>query len=97
MTLAAPIVGIVSLMMSGAYTAIGVYVGMLLAKYASACGQLSQTRSRLTLEEAMEAQQKFWKLAGILFLVIVGISVVSSIVLGLMVHRLAAMASQLHS
>ena len=64
--------------MSGFYVvvaAIYIFLGMYLLNYSKAIGRLLIDDQVNTLEAALQAQQKFWRLAGILVVVMLVVSV----------------------
>jgi len=73
----------------GAMTAIGggyviaaiiyIVLGVYLVKYSSAIGRLSQSGDGIDMEEALVSQRKFWKLAGILTLLMIVVAVVGMV------------------
>ena len=66
------------IVMSGFYVviaAIYIFLGMYLLNYSKAIGRLLVDDQVNTLEAALQAQQKFWRLAGILVVVILVVSV----------------------
>ena len=70
--------------------AIYVFLGMYLLKYARAIGQLMVDDDVATLELALQSQQKFWRLAGIMVLIMLVLSligIVAAIVIPMMASR----------
>ncbi len=74
----------------GLMIAVILYLGMgalyavpalFLGKYSSSIGKLAQSGSSADLEAALEAQRSFWKFAGIVALVIIGINLVSIVLI----------------
>ncbi len=55
-------IGIVYAVMSLIYIMMGIY----LFKYSSAIGRLLQSASMIDMEDALDSQRKFWKIAGII-------------------------------
>ena len=74
-----PQAGIAMVLMFGAYTTITVYYGLLLLRYANGCAAVANSRGMADLETALEAQRNFWKFAGIMTLVAIGISLLSTL------------------
>ncbi len=56
--------------------AIYIFLGMYLLNYSKAIGRLLVDDEVNTLEVALQAQQKFWRLAGIMVLVMLVVSVI---------------------
>lgn len=64
-------IGAMYALMSIIYIALAVY----LLKYSSAIGRLLHSTNAIDMEDALDSQRKFWKLAGILTLVMIVVSV----------------------
>lgn len=78
--------GLVYLVIAAVYTFLGIY----LLSYSRSISQLLNDGKVASLEMALQSQQKFWRLAGILALIMVVISVlgiIAAIVIPLMVNR----------
>lgn len=70
--------------MYGLMSVIYIMMGIYLIKYSSAIGRLLQSASAVDMEEALIAQRKFWKIAGIItavMLVVMLIGIVAAIVI----------------
>ena len=61
---AGPLIGVA--VMYGVMGIIYVMMGVYLFKYSSAIGRLLQSVSVIDMEEALQSQRKFWKIAGII-------------------------------
>jgi hypothetical protein len=79
--LAIPIAGVIGVLMSGTYAAIYGYLAMVLLKYAGACDQFFRSKKVADLESALEAQRDFWKFAGILVLVAIGLALLGMLIM----------------
>lgn len=55
---------------------IDIFLGLYLVRYSSAIGRLVQSGAAAEMEAALEAQRKFWKLAGIVALVMLVLMIV---------------------
>ena len=67
-----------------------VFLGLYLLKYSGAIGRLLRDGRAASMEAALQAQQKFWRLAGIIALVVVVISVlgiIAAIVIPMVMRR----------
>lgn len=67
-----------------------VFLGLYLLKYSGAIGRLLRDGQAASMEAALQAQQKFWRLAGIIALVAVVISVlgiIAAIVIPMVMRR----------
>lgn len=92
--LKAPLAGMMSLLIFGIYGAIYGYMGMLLLKYSSACDKFSRSKKLGDLELALEAQRNFWKFAGILALIGIGLGLLAFLITMFVVGGLAFFAAQ---
>jgi hypothetical protein len=78
-------VGLAYALMSVIYITLAVY----LLKYSNAIGRLLQHAKVSDLEEALQSQRKFWKLAGILTALLIGIfilGVLAAIISPMLLH-----------
>lgn len=91
--LKAPLAGIMSLLIFGIYGAIYGYMGMVLLKYASACDKFVRSKKLDDLESALEAQRNFWKFAGILALIGIGLAILAILIMVFVVGGLAVFAA----
>lgn len=67
---------------SGAYVLFGLlylFLGLYLVKYSSAIGRLLSSGQSADLEDALDQQRKFWKLAGVLVLIMLVLMVVGMV------------------
>ena len=72
------------------FAAIYIFLGMYLLNYSSAIGRLLDDDQVANLEVALQAQQKFWRLAGILvwvMLVMAVVGIVVAIAIPMMMNR----------
>lgn len=85
-----PIGGLLNMLIVGTYGAIYGYLGMVLMKYAGGCERFFRSKTVADLESALEAQRDFWKFAGIMTLVAIGITL---LVVMLMIFALGSIAA----
>ncbi len=77
--------------MYGVMSLIYVMMGVYLFKYSSAIGRLLQSASSVDMEEALNSQRKFWKIAGIItvvFLVLMVIGFIAAMMIPVMQWRM---------
>lgn len=60
----APLIGVA--VMYGVFSVIYIMMGVYLFKYSSAIGRLIHSGSTANMEDALHSQRKFWKMAGII-------------------------------
>jgi hypothetical protein len=65
-------VGVMYAIMSAIYLMLGIY----LLKFSSAIGRLVESASVIDMEETLDSQRKFWKLAGILTAVMLVVMII---------------------
>jgi len=68
-------IGVMYAIMSAIYLMLGIY----LFKYSSAIGRLVESSSVENMEETLDSQRKFWKLAGILTAIMLVLMIVGFI------------------
>jgi hypothetical protein len=91
--LALPVAGLLGILVSGTYAGILGYLGMALLRYAGACDKFFRSKKIADLETALEAQRNFWKFAGIMTLVAIGLTLLVVLLMMFVVGGLAAYSS----
>jgi hypothetical protein len=83
------VAGLVVTLVYGVIAVIYGYFGYLLVTYSNRAGGFVRTRKVSELEKALLAQKDFWKIGGILMIVVFVIGIVGSISISLMLRTIA--------